>query len=157
MTNEFKHIENQRIEAIRRIDSERHYAFSTPLAICFKLQIGVLKMSAVNDGSSLDIRFTKWEEIQNDPGLDYGEYFLHDICKEDLLSELVGEKIQNFKVAKYHQEIVRGGNWVSSNGVYAGVKIITDHHSLVYYNRNGAFCSIDLIDELPDHSLWKLE
>ena len=155
MSSEFQHIEQQRIASIKRIDLEEDYEFSFPLSICFELEKGVFKMSSNNDGSSLDIRITSWEQIQDDDGLDFSEYFLNELKEEDLLRDLIGEKILKLEIAKYKEEITKGKDWISNNGLYAGIKIETENHLMVYYNRNGGFCSIDLIDEIPDKSRWE--
>jgi len=156
LNNEFQNIEQQIIKSIKRIDLEEDYEFDFPVSICFELENGIFKMSSNNDGSSLDLRITNWSEIQNDDGLEFGEYFLNELNEEDLLRDLIGERILRLDIAKYKEEITMGKDWISYNGNYAGVKIETENHLMVYYNRNGGYCSIDLIDEIPDKSRWEI-
>ena len=153
MKNEFQHLEHQTIRSIKRIDLEENYEFYRPLSICLELESGVLKLSTINDGISLDIRITNWEAIREDDGLVFGEYFLQNLNKEDSLGDLIGERIKKLEIAKPKQEVIEGTNWISYNGRYAGVRIETDEHLMIYYNQ---FCSVDLLDDFPDKS-WIVE
>ena len=132
LNNEFQNIEQQTIKSIKRIDLEEDYEFDFPLSICFELENGIFKMSSNNEGSSLDLRVTNWSEIQNDDGLEFNEYFLNELNEEDLLWDLIGERILKLEIAKYKEEITKGKDWISYNGNYAGVKIETENHLMVY-------------------------
>ncbi|HOY12620.1 MAG TPA: hypothetical protein PLY70_05745 [Saprospiraceae bacterium] len=156
--NAFENILGALIVNIQRLDPVSDYEFYSPYAIIFSLENRAEKLiiSATNDGQSVDIRFVTDIQIESDYGLEYCEYLLNDLKKEDELNLFIGDEIKTIRIAEYNFPDILGRDFIIKQGKYAGVELQTKKHKLLFQNNCGGWCDInDFVVELPFKEKWK--
>ncbi len=153
-----KNIVQKKIIKIQRLDSEADYELYSPNAIVFTISDfnNKLVLSIVNNGISCDIKAMTDKEIENEFGLEFNEHILNDLKTDDELNHFLNEKITDIKVAQFLQTEIKGENFVIKQEKYAGLKIVTKNHKLLFYNNYGGWIDIDdSIVELPNPDRWQ--
>ncbi|MCA0447731.1 MAG: hypothetical protein LCH54_16025 [Bacteroidetes bacterium] len=156
--NIFNNLTGQIILDIHRLDTQSDYEFYSPYAIILKIeeQSKKLILTAMNDGSSIDIRMTTDEEIHADYGLEFNEHILNELKPEDELRSLISEPIETVRIAEYTLPEITGQDYVIKHGKYAAVELKTKNHNLLFHNSKGGWCSIDDEGfELPNKDRWQ--
>lgn len=154
-----RHLIGKKITKIQRLDSQTDYEFYSPNAIILTLSDldNNLVLSIINDGISCDIKVMSDLDIENEFGLEFNEQILNDLKTDDELNYFLDEKITNIKIAEFIQTEIKGENFVIKQEKYAGVKIETENHNLLFYNNYGGWIDInDNVVELPnpDRCQW---
>jgi hypothetical protein len=156
----FDDLVGKKILNIQRLDSDVKYEFYSPYAIIFTFdnQPKKLIISATNDGSSVDVRMTSDEQIEDDYGLEFSEHILNDLKKDDELCSFIGDKLLDIRIAEYILPEMKGSNFIIRQGKYAGVELKTEGHKLLFQNNYGGWCNIDDgVVELTNKDRWKWE
>jgi|SRR5699024_8870869 len=154
----FDNIIGKKILNIQRLDSEVDYEHYSPYAIILTLanQNEKLIVSAINDGSSVDIRMTSDDQIENDYGLEFGELFFNELKENDELNSFIGNKLKELKIAEYISPSIKGTDFIIKQGKYAGIELKTETHKLLFQNQYGGWCTIDEEKvELTNKHRWR--
>lgn len=156
--NTFDNLIGLKILAIQRLDYQTDYEFYSPYAIILTIDFQKEKLiiSAMNDGSSVDIRLTTDQQIESDYGLEFSEYVLNALKSQDELCKFIGDTIQSIKIAQYLLPEIVGTEFILHQGKFAGVNFKTKSHKLLFQNNYGGWCDIDDdVVELPNKERWK--
>lgn len=156
--NTFNQLRGKKILNVQRIDSEVDYEFYSPYAIILTLdnQTEKLIITATNDGSSVDVRMSSDEQINENFGLEFSEHILNDLKKDDELIGFIGDSLRSIKIAEFILPEITGIGFVIKQGKYAGVELKTEKHKLLFKNNYGGWCDIDNdLTELPNKDKWK--
>lgn len=154
----FNNIVGKKITNIQRLDSDAEYEFYSPYAIILTLdnQTEKLIITATNDGSSVDIRMTNVEQIEEDYGLEFSEHILNDLKEDDELCSFVGDRIELIRLAEYILPEITGPDFVIKQGKFAGIELKTEQHKLLFQNNYGGWCDIDdEVVELSKQGRWQ--
>lgn len=154
----FNNIVGKKITNIQRLDSNAEYEFYSPYAIVLTLdnQTEKLIITATNDGSSVDIRLTSDEHIEEDYGLEFGEHILNDLKDDDELRSFIGDRIKLIRLAEYILPEITGPDFIIKQGKFARIELKTEQHKLLFQNNYGGWCDIDEeVVELSKQDKWK--
>ena len=154
----FNNIIGKRITNIQRLDSDAEYEFYSPYAIILTLdnQTEKLIITATNDGSSVDIRMTNDEQLGENYGLEFSEYILNNLKKDDELCSFIGDRIELIRIAEYILPEITGNEFVIKQGKFAGIELKTERHKLLFQNKYGGWCDIDDdVVELLKQDRWQ--
>ncbi len=154
----FNNIVGKKITNIQRLDSNAEYEFYSPYAIVLTLdnQTEKLIITATNDGSSVDIKLTSDEHIEEDYGLEFGEHILNDLKDDDELRSFIGDRIKLIRLAEYILPEITGPDFIIKQGKFARIELKTEQHKLLFQNNYGGWCDIDEeVVELSKQDKWK--
>lgn len=154
----FDNIIGRKIIKVQRIDSRQDYDFYAPLALVFT--IGQLPekliLSALDDGTSTDIRFMSDKNIDRNFGFEFNEGFLNDLKPKDELNELNNKIINRIRIAEFIEPQILGNGFLINQGKFAGIEIIAEGTTLLFKNNSGGWIDInDDVSELPNPERWK--
>jgi len=111
--------------------------------------------SATNDGKSIDIRVTTYQDFFTDNGEEYSEFFINELKNTDELNRLIGQTINEIKIAVYKDETILSDNFVIQKRKYAGLILTTDALKVSFNNNQGGYLWTDeIIQEFPHNDRW---
>lgn len=156
--NIFENLIGRKIIIIHRLDDQVDYGFYSPYAIILSIdgRDEKLILTSNNDGSSVDIRMTTYEQIEADNGLEFSEHILNDLKKDDELYSFIGDKIISIRIAEYFFPEIKGADFTIKQGMFAGIELRTEGHKLLFQNNYGGWCDIDDdLVELSNRDRWQ--
>ena len=67
---------------------------------------------------------------------------------------LIGQRIKEIKIADFRDAKIKGQTFELLMDGYAGIKLKTDDHELIFYNDNGGHLSINDGGKIPSKEGW---
>lgn len=148
----YNDIIGKKIISITREDELNACEFRCPLGLFIEFGEGLY--FGVTKDKSIDIDLITKEELTEIGGFEYSECDLNELKDTDELRHLIGERINEIKIADFKDAKIKGQTFELLWGGYAGIKLKTDNHELIFYNDNGGHLSIIDGGKIPNEERW---